>query len=231
MIETRRMTVQVGTFLLHDVSVSIARGTYCVLMGKTGSGKTTLLEAVCGLKRIVSGQVVLDGRDVTNLKPAERGIGFVPQDGALFPTMTVRRHLEFAVDIRNWPRRQIAQRVDQLATTLGLEHLLGRKPHELSGGERQRVALGRALSFRPAILCLDEPLSALDDDTRGEMINLLKRVQQETDVTALHVTHNRGEADQLADLGLHIADGVVRKFNPNGAASDQVAGPKRSMLR
>ena len=137
MIETRRMTVQVGTFLLRDVSVSIASGTYCVLMGKTGSGKTTLLEAVCGLKRIVSGQVVLDGRDVTNLKPAERGIGFVPQDGALFPTMTVRRHLEFAVDIRNWPRRQFAHRVDQLAATLGLEDLLepsDRRPKDFYRG-------------------------------------------------------------------------------------------------
>jgi len=165
------------------------------------------LEAVCGLKRVRSGQILLDDKDVTHHKPALRGIGLVPQDGALFSTLSVRNHLEFALRIRKWPQNQIASRVNQLAKMLQITSLLERLPFGLSGGERQRVALGRALSFNPPILCLDEPLSALDDDTRADMMKLLKRVQQETGVTALHVTHNRREAEQLADTFLTIEQG------------------------
>jgi ABC-type sugar transport system ATPase subunit len=209
MIQGDDLTVQAGAFRLKNVSFSIPTGSYCVLMGKTGSGKTTLLEAVCGLKRIVSGKLRLFGEDVAHLKAAERGIGFVPQEGALFETMTVRAHLEFAMRIRRWPRQSIHQRVDELAALLGVEPLLHRLPRGLSGGESQRVSLGRALSFRPRILCLDEPLSALDDDTRFEMIDLLKHVQHETGVTALHVTHNRSEAELLANEHLRIIDGQV----------------------
>ena len=129
-------------------------------MGKTGSGKTTLLEALCGFKRIVSGSIQLDGRDVTALSPADRGIGYVPQDLALFQTMTVRQHLAFAQKIRSCDRAAIDRRVAELAELLGLTRLLERRPAGLSGGESQRVALGRALSFYPRVLLLDEPLSA-----------------------------------------------------------------------
>jgi ABC-type sugar transport system ATPase subunit len=134
----------------------------------------------------------------------------VPQDGALFRSMSVAEHLEFALEVRRWPREQRAARVAELARMVGVEHLLSRGVEGLSGGETQRVALGRALSFRPAILCLDEPLSALDDESRQEMIDLLKHVQRETGVTALHVTHNRAEADRLADVLLRLADGRVQ---------------------
>lgn len=209
MIESVHLTVQAGAFQLSDVSFRIPTGSYCVLMGKTGSGKTTLLEAVCGLKRVVTGEIRLFGENVAHLKAAERGIGFVPQDGALFATMSVRDHLEFAMRVRHWPRRKVADRVSELASLLDVEELLTRKPLGLSGGESQRVALGRALSFHPRVLCLDEPLSALDDDTRIEMIELLKHVQKETGVTALHVTHNRLEAERLADERLQIVDGKV----------------------
>src|SRR5690606_19706931 len=117
------------------------------------------LEAVCGLKSVTAGRVLLCGRDVTRLKPGERGVGFVPQDGALFPTMTVGQQLGFALTVRRWSAAAIKARVCELADVLGIEHLLHRTPQGLSGGERQRVALGRALSFRPGVLCLDEPLS------------------------------------------------------------------------
>ena len=209
MIETARLTVFAGEFSLVEVNLKIPAGSYCVLMGRTGSGKTTLLEAICGLKRIVAGQVLIDGEDVTYMKPGERGIGFVPQDGSLFQTMTVWRHLAFALQIRRWSKADIQQRVEEMAALLEITDLLDRKPHGLSGGERQRVALGRALSFHPTILCLDEPLSALDYDTHAQMIRLLKRVQQETGVTALHVTHNIMEAEQLADRRLHIVEGKI----------------------
>ena len=209
MIEVERVTISAGDFRISDVSFTVPTGTYGVLMGRTGSGKTTLLEAVCGLKSVTSGNIRLGGRNVTTLYPAERGIGYVPQDGALFQTMTVRAHLEFALRIRKWKRDQTRQRVDQLAELVGVRHLLGRKPQGLSGGESQRVALGRALAFHPKYLCLDEPLSALDEESRESMCQLLKRVQRETGVTALHVTHNRQEAARLADRMLEVVDGQV----------------------
>jgi ABC-type sugar transport system ATPase subunit len=215
MIETRALTIRNGGFLLSDISFQVPKGKYCVLMGKTGCGKTTLLESICGLKQVVSGSIFLGEREVTRLKPAQREIGLVPQDGSLFPSMTVREHLEFALVIRRWPKARMAERVSYLAEMLQLSDLLERRPGQLSGGERQRVALGRALSFKPHILCLDEPLSALDDDTREEMIALLKRVQQQVGVTALHVTHNRHEAERLADVHLYLAAGQLTNWNGN----------------
>ena len=209
MIEVTRLELRQGSFGLKDISFAVASGQYGVLMGRTGCGKTSLLEAICGLRRVVTGQICLSGRNVTALKPAERGVGYVPQDRALFQTMTVREHLAFALVIRQWKKEQIRQRVHELAQLLGLEHLLDRKPAGLSGGEAQRVALGRALAARPQVLCLDEPLSALDDATREEMSTLLKSVQQHTHVTTLHVTHHLAEAQRLGDTILILKDGMV----------------------
>jgi ABC-type sugar transport system ATPase subunit len=199
MIVLQQVSVRAGDFRLNQVSLVLATGAYGVLMGKTGSGKTTLLEAICGLKTVTGGSIHLLGKDVTHLKAAERGIGYVPQDRALFSTMTVRQHLAFALELRRWRRYEIDQRVSAVAEFLNLQHLLSRRPQGLSGGEAQRVALGRALSFAPSVLLLDEPLSALDEETREEMGRLLKRIQTETGVTTLHVTHNRAEAHRLAD--------------------------------
>ncbi len=209
MIAVENLTVRAGAFALESVSLHIPTGQYAVLMGKTGSGKTTLLEAVAGLKTVRGGRVRLLGRDVTALKPAERGVGYLPQDLALFPAMTVRRHLEFAPEVRRWSREATAARVTELADLLGIAHLLDRRPEGLSGGEAQRVALGRALSFRPSVLLLDEPLSALDDETRQEMYALLRSVQRQTGVTALHVTHNINEAKALADQLFVLRGGAV----------------------
>ncbi len=185
-------------------------------MGKTGSGKTTILEAVCGLRPARSGRVLLLGRDVTRLEPADRGVGYVPQDLALFPTLNVRDNLAFAPEVRGWGREEIAARVGELAELLGLGRLLDRRPQGLSGGEAQRVALGRALAFRPRVLLLDEPLSALDDETRAEMYTLLRSVQRQTGVTTLHVTHSLSEARALADRILLLKDGAVSE-RPGGA--------------
>jgi molybdate/tungstate transport system ATP-binding protein len=133
----------------------------------------------------------------------------VPQDRALFPTLSVRDHLAFGPVVHRWHAPAIAARVDELAGLLGLQHLLDRKPHGLSGGEAQRVALGRALATRPGILCLDEPLSALDEATREEMYGLLKYVRLHTWVTTLHVTHHPAEARRLGDRVLVLRDGRV----------------------
>lgn len=199
MIAAEGLSVRVGAFAVADISFAVGTGEYAVLMGRTGCGKTTLLEALCGLKPVRAGQVKLLGRDVTRLPPADRGIGYVPQDLALFPSMSVRDNLAFALDVRQWNPAESARRVEELTEMLKIGHLLDRRPLGLSGGEAQRVALGRALAFRPGVLLLDEPLSALDEDTRSGMYTLLRSVQRQTGVTALHVTHSRAEAQALAD--------------------------------
>ncbi len=209
MISIRDLSVRAGSFALDGISFEIPTGEYGILMGKTGCGKTTVLEAICGLKPVVSGSIRLMSNEVVGLRPGERGIGFVPQDGALFSTLTVRRHLSFALEVRRQARSAIDRRVGQLSELLGLDHLLDRRPQGLSGGERQRVALGRALAFEPGVLCLDEPLSALDEETRREMCDLLDNVRRETGVTTLHITHSLWEARTLADRVLLLENGEV----------------------
>lgn len=211
MIDLRGVSICTGGFALSNVNLSIRAGTYAVLMGGTGEGKTTILESICGLRTIAAGKISLSGHDVTQRKPADRGVGYVPQDLGLFPTMTVRGHLEFALRVRRRTAQEINGRVEELARLLGIEHLLDRRPRGLSGGEAQRVALGRALSFQPDVLLLDEPLNALDEATRDRLCELLKSVQKKSGITTLHVTHSRVEAQRLADCLLVIASGRVEE--------------------
>ncbi len=209
MIECKGLTIEQGDFKLSEVDFKIEEGEYAVLMGQTGSGKTTILEAICGLRPIKSGSILLDDREISNLKPAEREIGYVPQDGALFSTMNVAANLGFGLRIRKWSKKKQTNRIDELADLLGISHLINRKTEGLSGGEQQRVALGRALSFYPRIICLDEPLSALDEKTKEEMYQLLLKLKMELNITALHISHSKSEAVKLADKVLEIENGVL----------------------
>jgi ABC-type sugar transport system ATPase subunit len=209
MIRLESIASWTGAFVLENVSFSVPQGAYGVLMGRTGSGKTTLLEIICGLRRPASGRVWLGDREVTHLAPGERGIGYVPQDGALFPTMTVRGQLGFSLRLRRRPAAEIERRVAELAEELSLSPLLDRRPDGLSGGERQRVALGRALAARPQVLLLDEPLSALDEELRDDLAALLRRVQREHSITALHITHSHAEAALLADVLFRLEAGHI----------------------
>lgn len=211
MIVVSNLTLVQGAFALREVNLTIPTGRYCVLMGKTGCGKTSVIEAIAGLRSIASGRIVLDQRDVTDWPPGARGIGYVPQDGALFPTMTIRDQLGFALAIRDTPQAEIDKRTDELASWLEIRHLLDRKPYGLSGGESQRVALGRALSFRPRYLLMDEPLSSLDESTRGQLIELLRDLRNHAPATVLHVTHSQFEAEQLADTIFRLEDGRIRE--------------------
>jgi molybdate/tungstate transport system ATP-binding protein len=211
MITIEGLSIRAGAFTLNDISCQIPTGGYGILMGRTGCGKTTLLEAICGLRTITAGRITLDGREVTHLRPAARNIGYVPQDRALFTTMDVRSHLAFALRVRRAAADLIARRVAEMAELLGIEQLLDRLPEGLSGGEAQRVALGRALARRPSLLCLDEPLSAVDRTTRDELSDLLEAIQRRTGVTVLHVTHSHGEARRLGDTILLFEEGRVRQ--------------------
>ena len=215
MIAVQNLSLRQGVFALSEISFEIPSGAYAVLMGRTGAGKTSILEAICGLKPTTGGKILLDGRDVTAWKPAQRGIGYVPQDRGLFATLTVRENLAFALEIRRWKRPDIDRRVGELAELLGLGDLMKRLPPGLSGGEAQRVALGRALAMNPNLLLFDEPLTALDEETREEMLQLLLTVKRQTRVTALHVTHNSDEAKRLADCVLVLHNGAVTARKQN----------------
>ena len=146
---------------------------------------------------------------MTNLPPGARNIGYVPQDAALFPTMSVSENLSLAMRVRGTPRAEIEDRIDFLSEWLRIDHLLERYPAKLSGGEAQRVALGRALAHSPPVLLLDEPLSALDEDTRDEIYELLDSVRESGRVTVLHITHNRSEAEKLGDIKLRLTNGQI----------------------
>jgi len=213
MIELRDVAIEAGQFSLKRFSRSVKAGEYAVLMGQTGQGKTTILEAICGLRKITAGKILVRDVDVTERSPGDRGIGYVPQDLALFPTMTVQEHLEFALKLRRQSAEFIAGRVEELSKQLGIPHLLGRSIQGLSGGEAQRVALGRALSFKPRVLLLDEPFSALDENTRQEMHALMQDLTKNgtasEGVATLHVTHSSQEAAALADRRFVLKDGVI----------------------
>lgn len=211
MIELRDITIRSGPFMLTNLGMSIPVGSYAVLMGGTGQGKTTILEAICGLRSVTQGRVHLNGCDMTDWKPADRGVGYVPQDLALFPMMTVRGHLEFALRLRHCSTSLMKERVAELAHVLQIEPLLDRRVTNLSGGEAQRVALGRALSFRPQVLLMDEPLNALDEKTHDRLCELLRSIQKQSGLTTLHITHSRVEARALAEKFFVLESGEIRE--------------------
>jgi ABC-type sugar transport system ATPase subunit len=215
-VEVEGVSVRQGAFRLDGIGFAVPTGAYAVLMGRTGSGKTTLLEVIAGLRRHTAGRVTLREKDVTRLPPAARNVGYVPQDAALFRTMTVRENLGFALAVRGAARPEVESRVTELAGWLGLAGILGRRAVGLSGGEAQRVALGRALAFRPDVLLLDEPLNAVDEGTRDELVAILDGLRKAHTMTVLHVTHTRAEADRLADLVLELDGGkVIARSKPS----------------
>ncbi len=209
MIELQNVTIIAGKFFLKQLSLKVAAGEYAVLMGQTGHGKTTILESICGLRNVTAGKILIRDQNVTDFLPGDREIGYVPQDLALFPTMTVQQNLEFGLKLRKWPAAEIASRTLELSGVLNIRTILNRSVKALSGGESQRVALGRALSFRPSVLLLDEPFSALDESTRAEMHELLRTVTKSSDVTTLHITHSTQEAEALANRRFVLKDGLI----------------------
>lgn len=209
MVSLKDITIKLGAFTLDQVSMEIPASKYGVLMGSSGSGKTTILEAICGLKKIKSGKIILDEIDVTDLRPGDRHLGYVPQEGVLFSTMTVKDQIAFGPIVRGWKKVDAFERAKELSSSLEIEHLLSRKPLGLSGGESQRVALARALASRPRLICLDEPLSALDEDTRDKACSLIKKLHEKEGFTVLHITHSASEAELMGDNVFRIREGKI----------------------
>ncbi len=186
-------------FALTNINLSIAERSYFVLLGPTGSGKTLLLEAIAGAYRPSEGRVIVCGEDVSTLPPEKRKISYAPQNYLLFDNMTVRKNVEFGLHAKGIPEQERRDRSKHLLDLLGISHLVNRFPGKLSGGEKQRVSLARALAVEPRAVLLDEPLSAVDAETKSSILDYLRRVHKETDVTVIHVTHDQLEAASVAD--------------------------------
>jgi ABC-type sugar transport system ATPase subunit len=196
---------------LRDFSLEVEDGEFMVLVGPSGSGKTTALRLVAGLEALTSGDIRVGDRVVNRLAPRDRDIAMVFQDYALYPQMTVRQNLAFALRTRKTPRDEIERRVRRAAEMLDIGSLLERKPRALSGGQRQRVALGRALVREPQVFLMDEPLSNLDAKLRVQTRTEIRHLQEQVGTTTIYVTHDQVEAMTMGDRVAVLSDGVLEQ--------------------
>jgi sn-glycerol 3-phosphate transport system ATP-binding protein len=210
------------TVALEQIDLRIEPGTFCVLLGPSGCGKSTTLRIIAGLEVATAGQVRIDGRDVTGLPPAQRGVAMVFQNYALFPHLSVADNIAFGLAVRRVPAAERAQRLREAASLLGLERLLDRRPSQLSGGQQQRVALGRALVARARVCLMDEPLSNLDAQLRQEMRRELRDLQRRLGLTVVYVTHDQAEAMSMADQVVLLQHGRIEQ---HGAPRELYARP------
>ena len=224
MIEARGIVKRFGDFTALDgVSVDVPAGSLTALLGPSGSGKSTLLRVIAGLERADEGVVCLEGQDVTNVPPQERGVGFVFQHYAAFKHMTVWENVAFGLKIRRRPRAEVKQRVSELLELVQLARLGDRYPAQLSGGQRQRMGLARALAVDPKVLLLDEPFGALDARVRKELRVWLRRLHDETHTTTVIVTHDQEEAMDVADRVVVMNGGRIEQIAPPRELYDQPA--------
>ena len=213
--------------ILKDISVEAAQGEFLVLVGPSGCGKSTLLSAIAGLQKIDSGDIEIDGRDVSNMPPKDRDIAMVFQTYALYPNLTVAQNIAFPLQARGVPKADRKKAVDRVAGILHIEPLLNRRPKQLSGGQRQRVAMGRALVRDPEIFLFDEPLSNLDAKLRVVMRTEIKKLHQQLGTTMVYVTHDQIEAMTLATKIVIMKDGVIQQV---GKPIDIYERPKNQFV-
>jgi ABC-type sugar transport system ATPase subunit len=223
MLNLQNLRFNVGGFELHDVCLHVEPHEYFVLMGATGSGKSLLIKSICGLIRAKTGQIQIDGRDVTNLPPRLRSVGYVPQDSCLLPHLNVLRNVTFALEVAGRSKKDASEEIAPIVESLSIGALLERSTVNLSGGERQKVALARALASKPKLLLLDEPVSALDEPTRREICTVLGRVQREFGVATIHVCHSRTEAAAVHDRVGVMSQGRLIQVGPLDELTDNPA--------
>ena len=209
MLELKDVSKTWREFSLKKISFKVEEGEYFVILGHSGAGKTLLLETIAGIYKPESGKIFLKGRDITYLPPEKRRIGYIPQNFALFPHLTVYDNIAYGLKILKRDQNEVRRKVEELSEILGIEGLLQRRPKTLSGGEQQRVAIARALAIEPEVLLLDEPFSNLDVLIKERLIEEIKNWRDEIGFTALHVTHDLNEAVMLADKVCLIVNGEV----------------------
>lgn len=200
-----------NTKALDAINLRIEPGTFSVLLGPSGCGKSTTLRIIAGLEMASAGQVFIDGRNVSTLSPAQRGIAMVFQNYALFPHLSVSENITFGLSVRKTPAPEIARRLKETSTLLGLTDLLARRPSQLSGGQQQRVALGRALVAQARVCLMDEPLSNLDAQLRQDMRRELRDIQRQLGLTVVYVTHDQTEAMSMADQVVLLNRGRIEQ--------------------
>ena len=204
-----------GVMAVDHVSLDIKQGEIFALLGASGSGKSTLLRMLAGFEAPTSGQIILDGQDITNLPPYKRPINMMFQSYALFPHMTVEQNIAFGLKQDRLPKKDIADKVSEMLTLVDMTQFARRKPHQLSGGQRQRVALARSLAKSPQLLLLDEPMGALDKQLRTRMQLELVDIIEQVGVTCLIVTHDQEEAMTMADrIGIMDHGWIVQTGSP-----------------
>ena len=206
-LKIENLTVEVSDFSLNITGLEIEKGSYTVVLGPSGSGKSTLLETIAGFRKITSGKIYLEGKDITFLPPEERRIAVVFQDYLLFPHLNVFENIAFG--LKKMTKLRIDEEVKRIAEKLKIDHLLDKFPYALSGGEKQRVALARALVVKPKLLLLDEPFSALDPTTKERLRKLTQKVVKDYGITTLHVSHDFTDAENLADLVIFMKAGRI----------------------
>lgn len=212
-VEIRGLKKEFGDVkAVNGVDMGIEEGEFVVILGPSGCGKTTLMRMIAGLEKPTEGEILINGRPVTDLPPRAREIAMVFQSYALYPHMSIFDNISFPLRARKQPRGEIKEKVEWAARTLGIERLLERRPRQLSGGERQRVALARALVKEPAVMLLDEPLSNLDAKLRASARDELQRFQRDLGITTIFVTHDQIEAMGLGDRIAVMNAGRVRQM-------------------
>ena len=209
MIEIENISKNLGEFFLRDISFNIRDGEYFMILGPTGAGKTILLETIAGIYRPDKGKILMAGKDITYIPPKDRNISMVYQDYMLFPHLNVEQNVAFGLRLKKTPKEIIKDKVEKNSKLLNIYHLLHRYPGTLSGGEKQRIAIARAMVIEPYALLLDEPLSALDTQTRDRLRQELKRIHSITKITIVHVTHNFEEIFSLADRVAVMNEGRI----------------------
>src|ERR1700735_3300569 len=203
-----------GYEAVKDLNLDVADGEFMILVGPSGCGKSTALRMVAGLEDITDGELKICGAVVNDKAPKDRDIAMVFQNYALYPHMTVRENMGFALKLAKTPQEEIDQKVNEGAKVTALKHQMGRKPANLSGGQRQRVAMGRAIVRNPSAFLMDEPLSNLDARLRVQMRTEISRIQQRLDTTTIYVTHDQTEALTLGDRIAVMRSGVLQQVGP-----------------
>ena len=198
--------------VVHGFDLAVERGEFISLLGPSGCGKTTVLRMIAGFETPSAGTIMIDGRDVTYKRPAERNVGMVFQAYALFPNMNVADNIAFGMKVANRPKAEIDQRVREMLELISLPDLAARYPYQLSGGQQQRVALARALAVKPQVLLLDEPLSALDAKIRVSLREEIRALQRELGITTIFVTHDQEEALSMSDRVVVMHQGRVEQI-------------------
>lgn len=224
----KKLSKKFDNFLaLDDISLSVNKGEFICFLGPSGCGKTTLLRAIAGLDIQSSGQIFMQGKDVSNLPASMRDFGIVFQNYALFPNLTVNKNIAYGMQGKGLKKKEIKNKVKDLLDKVGLDNQGKKYPKELSGGQQQRVALARALAISPSLLLLDEPLSALDAKVRGHLRQELKSIQRNLGVTTIMVTHDQEEALSMADKIVLLRDGKIEQI---GTPEDLYSKPANSFV-